>query len=212
MHETKKNLRRELQKKITSLSPAFIRKASKTVRKNLTSLKIWKEARTVLLYLPAKICERSSKRVGSYGEVDTWELLEELWSENKITLLPKIINKNGDMDVAEVSSGKEIETGFFGLPAPAAAACWNGPPPDLALIPGLAFDHSGFRLGRGGGYYDRFLGKFANAPSVLVGLAFDFQILPTLPVEPFDLPVNIICTEKETIWTTSALISPVFPE
>lgn len=69
--------------------------------------------------------------------------------------------------------------------------------PDLALLPGVAFDRAGGRLGYGGGYYDRFLEKSLNCPCV--GLCFEFQLVPSLPLAPWDQRVNYICTEERIL-------------
>ena len=69
--------------------------------------------------------------------------------------------------------------------------------PDIALLPGVAFDLAGGRLGYGGGYYDRFLEKALNCPRV--GLCFEFQLVSSLPLAPWDQRVNYICTEERIL-------------
>ena len=69
--------------------------------------------------------------------------------------------------------------------------------PDLALLPGVAFDLAGGRLGYGGGYYDRFLEKALNCPRM--GLCFEFQLVSSLPLAPWDQRVNYICTEERIL-------------
>src|SRR5512134_176149 len=94
--------------------------------------------------------------------------------------------------------------GRFGVPEPER----NGGPGaragfDLVVVPGLAYDRRGRRLGQGHGYYDRFLsGLNRSAPTV--GLAFSWQIVPEVPVDSWDLPVDAIVTEEDVLWTRGA--------
>jgi 5-formyltetrahydrofolate cyclo-ligase len=69
------------------------------------------------------------------------------------------------------------------------------PAPDLILVPGLAFDRAGRRLGRGGGFYDRFLARWAGTPCRIVGVCFACQVVSTIPWEPHDATVQAIVTE-----------------
>jgi 5-formyltetrahydrofolate cyclo-ligase len=68
---------------------------------------------------------------------------------------------------------------------------------DVLIVPGMAFDRQGYRLGYGKGYYDRFLSRHPGL--FTIGVCFDFQVLDTLPIESFDFPVNMIVTEKEQL-------------
>ena len=91
---------------------------------------------------------------------------------------------------------------------PARLGLWESAPtlpvedilPDLFIVPALAYDRSGNRLGYGGGYYDRFLARAAEGHAVIIGLAFSFQILEHLPAEPWDRPVQALCTERGLLW------------
>lgn len=107
-------------------------------------------------------------------------------------MVPRLI-KNWDRDV--VSAGRGVCHAREACPALDVALM------ELVLVPGLAFDHAGNRLGRGGGHYDRFLARLA-AHTLTMGVAFDVQIVdnPPLPSEGHDRPVHIVVTESRTIF------------
>lgn len=104
-------------------------------------------------------------------------------------LVPKILGHR--LQAMEINENVEWEKGPFGVLEPRKALPYEGPI-DIGLIPGLAFTLNGRRLGRGKGYFDRFLASYEIQFSV--GVAFDFQIVPTLPRQAWDLPVDAIVT------------------
>jgi 5-formyltetrahydrofolate cyclo-ligase len=91
-------------------------------------------------------------------------------------------------------SGPDLVPGPFGAREPAGDT--PASPPDLVLVPGLAFDPAGFRLGRGGGFYDRFLESLPSPRPALCGVGFSGQIVPSIPREPHDARVDFLLTEK----------------
>jgi 5-formyltetrahydrofolate cyclo-ligase len=136
-------------------------------------------AQTVLLYwsLP--------------DEVPT-QAFAEKWAMEKIILLPAIVGDK--LEARLFTSKQDMETGSFGIVQPIGEA-FTGKI-DLAIIPGLAFDKNGYRVGRGKGFYDRFLADFSG---IKCGLCYDFQLLEQVPHEGFDIPMNVIVTENEVI-------------
>lgn len=165
--------------------------ASARIRARLLDLPETRLAGSVLLYVPTK------------NEVDTWPLLEHFWTVGVQILLPRCRdNQPGFMDIHAVNSAAELGPGQFGLTEPilGLAPLVTEPEPDLLLVPALAFDRRGFRLGFGGGYYDRFLTRLTH-PHLRVGLAYDFQIAERLPAEPWDMPVQRIITQDTIIFT-----------
>ncbi|NCD25724.1 MAG: 5-formyltetrahydrofolate cyclo-ligase [Deltaproteobacteria bacterium] len=165
--------------------------ASARIRARLLDLPETRLAGSVLLYVPTK------------NEVDTWPLLEHFWTVGVQVLLPRCRdNQPGFMDIHAVNSAAELGPGQFGLTEPilGLAPLVTEPEPDLILVPALAFDRRGFRLGFGGGYYDRFLTCLTH-PHLRVGLAYDFQIAERLPAEPWDMPVQCIITQDTIIFT-----------
>jgi len=138
-------------------------------------------ARTILFFAPLP------------DELDVWPLLEKLLPAKKICALPAF-----DAAVQFYSSRRvtnletDIVTGKFGISEP-LASCEEIPLDrfDLVLVPGLAFDVNGNRLGRGRGFYDRIL---SVASGVKCGVAYDFQLLEEVPTEPHDVGVNFVIT------------------
>ncbi len=189
----KKALREAMLKRRTGLAPAEAAAASAAVIARVRELAVWREAREVLFYLPVK------------NEIDPRGLLQELWERKARTLLPRCReNQPGMLDLACVGSLEETCPGSYGIAEPHIHLC-RAPEtfsPDLILIPGAAFDRRGFRIGFGGGYYDRLLASAPMNQAATIGLAYDFQIADRLPVDPWDKRVRIVCTDKETIWTT----------
>jgi 5-formyltetrahydrofolate cyclo-ligase len=149
----------------------------------------WKDLNTVLVYLPLP------------GEVDTWPLVHELWKRGARTLAPCCRDCTGELDFFEFQAIQDLSPGRFGILEPDRQTCAQRSPEDsdAVLVPALAFDRDGFRLGFGGGYYDRLLSRLG--PNMLtIGLGFDFQLVDILPRETHDQPVRVVCTEQETVW------------
>jgi 5-formyltetrahydrofolate cyclo-ligase len=96
----------------------------------------------------------------------------------------------------------QVRLGRFGIlePDPGACRMAGGTPPEVAVVPGVAFDRRGFRLGFGGGYYDRLFARQETARTLRIGLAYDFQVVDRLPAEPWDQPMHALCTPKEMTW------------
>ncbi len=186
----KQRLRENFLAKRGNLPKASVHAASMRVSELVRSLDRWRNAREVLLYWPIR------------GEVDTRPLLAELWQRGVTVMMPRCRpDAHGQMDIACAVCESDLKPGKFSIMEPDARTC---PPvarcsPDLALIPGVGFDRKGFRLGFGGGYYDRLLVDDDMADTLTVGLCHAFQLVDQLPVEAWDRPVNLICTEEE-LW------------
>jgi 5-formyltetrahydrofolate cyclo-ligase len=185
MQEPSKNhLRNALRRQRQNLPPELVQEDSARIRDRLLSLDRFREAKSVMLYLPAR------------GEVDTWPLLDHFWARGGEILLPRCCeNAPGIMEAYAVTSRDDLGPGCFGLVEPQAkrARKVRVPEPEVILVPALAFDRRGYRLGFGGGYYDRFLPTLSCSP-LLIGPAYAFQILKSIPVEPWDRPVEMIAT------------------
>lgn len=185
----KGELRQTLRAAMRRLSEPEIAVASEQARTLLRGQAVWKEARTVLLYAPMA------------GELDLVPLLMEAIAEGKTVVLPGFVEERAEYDAFEIADlQRDCRPGKFGVAEPSQA---RGPFPlnrlDLALAPGLAFDLSGHRLGRGRGYFDRLL---ARAGGARCGIAFDWQIVAQVPVETHDVPMNFILTP--TRWLAAA--------
>ncbi len=174
------------------LSPEHAAAHSRAILTQVQALPGWDRVRTVLLYLPVR------------GEVDTWPLFEWILARGCQTLLPCCRkNEPGCMDFFKVTSPKELVPGMFNIPEPDTKQCTliEHPEPDMVILPGVGFDRRGYRLGYGGGYYDRFLARHAVESALIMGLGFSCQIVDDLPHDPWDQRVDLVVTEEEMIWT-----------
>lgn len=132
-------------------------------------------------------------------EVKTKKLIEKALSEGKMVAVPKVMDD--DMNFFYISSLNDLEPGVLGIPEPVTTneAIPNPNKSNLFLVPGLAFDLKGNRIGYGKGYYDRYFKKYNNCPINKIALTYDFQVLSLLPAEEQDIQMDQIITEKRLI-------------
>ncbi|MBQ7419875.1 MAG: 5-formyltetrahydrofolate cyclo-ligase [Prevotella sp.] len=124
-------------------------------------------------------------------EVPTQELLQELISEGKTVLLPRVVNDE-EMEIRHYTGPEDLQVGAFGIMEPTGALFTDYDRIDLAIIPGIAFDREGHRLGRGKGYYDRFLSRILN--TYKIGICFPERLLEQIPTAEHDISVDeVIC-------------------
>ena len=131
-------------------------------------------------------------------ELDVWPLLEKLLKTNVVCALPAFDSATQTYSARRVTSLEtDILAGKFGVSEP-SPECETVPLSqfDLVLVPGMAFDLSGNRLGRGKGFYDRIL---SEASGVKCGVAYDFQLQETIPTEAHDAKVNFIFTPSRCV-------------
>ena len=125
------------------------------------------------------------------GEADLSSIVDTWLAEGRIVLYPRVIGK-GTMGFVRVRSRSELSPAAFGILEPTGEV-WTGSV-DAVLVPGLAFDLLGNRLGFGGGYYDRFLQP--PRPSRVIGVGFDWQMVRRLPAEPHDVLMDAVVTDR----------------
>lgn len=190
----KGELRRRLRKRRAELSSgeAGDRRSSVAQRRLLESV-FWQKSRRVVLYAAVK------------GEVDTALLLESAWKEGREVFLPRCRPEEpGLMDMIACCGPEELVPSRFGIPEPELSASsrflssreLEDGEHTLIVVPALAFDRQGFRLGYGGGYYDRMLDA---ARCFSVGLTYHELLQNHLPREAWDRPVGAVCTEEELL-------------
>lgn len=170
--------KKEIRKGIRQFKKAFgaeeLQAKSKKLVEKIYLSEEYKKAGIVMLYYPL------------WDEPDTRPLIKRALTAGKRVILPTVVGD--DIIPVEVTKETEWKEGPFGIMEPQAEA-YDGEV-DFVLVPGVAFDHAGNRLGRGKGYYDRFLENHKDA--FRLGICFDFQIVAEVPTEEFDLPVNDI--------------------
>ena len=185
LEKQKSELRSKIRAALKEISPAARAAASQRLCAKLKEQSFFQSAATVLFFAPLP------------NEIDLWPLLEESLS-NKTVALPCFDSDNQSYKSRRVKNLRvEIISGQFGI-RESAASCVEMPPDDfdLVLVPGIAFDLHGNRLGRGKGFYDRLLQKVRG---LKVGIAFDEQIVEKIPVEPHDAKVDFILTPSRCV-------------
>ena len=183
---SKQTLRLKVAAVLQAMTPAERVAASGQARRLLASRPEWRAARSVLFYAPMA------------EELDVWPLVKESLAQGKRVGLPRYEARSGAYMACEVQDlGLDLKPGHFGIREPAAhCAAFSLNWLDLILVPGVAFDLHGRRLGRGKGFYDQLL---AGLRGVMCGVAFDQQIALEVPVTPRDVRVNCILTPTRWI-------------
>ncbi|HET7579798.1 MAG TPA: 5-formyltetrahydrofolate cyclo-ligase [Bacillales bacterium] len=186
----KKQLRQVMKKKMEELPKGTYRTLCSNITERLTELPEWKEAGIIGITLSMK------------HEINTEPVIQQAWAANKKVASPKSDPKEKSMDFRLLNSFEDVEEAFAGIREPVLARTKPVAPHDIDLlvVPGLLFDERGYRIGFGGGFYDRFLLKY-QGPTV--SLAFEMQMVNSLPVESFDRPVDLIITDQRIIRTVS---------
>lgn len=136
----------------------------------------------------------------SFGsEVMTDDLIRWGWGEGKRVVVPFCRPESREMTACRIDGFDELETGHYGIRAPKAGRLRpvSGGEIDVVVVPAVAFDRRGYRIGYGGGYYDRFLPGCPQATKI--GAAFASQIIEEIPVEPYDVTMDCIVTEEEIL-------------
>ncbi len=174
-----------------------IRKEVKQTRQRIPRDMALRQAEQVAAHVRAWPVYRAAQAVLLYvamgDELGTATLLDAVLADKKTLLVPRC-GARGHMDAVAVADWRALPEGRFGLSEPPMSAPAFDPMDiDLALLPALAFDLSGNRLGWGAGYYDRFLPR---TRAVAAGLAFSEQIVPHIPPMPHDVPVQYLITPQ----------------
>ncbi len=187
----KKTLRTIMRRQRDALAEEEAARLSLAAQKHILTSSAWQKARSVALYFA----------VGR--ETNTRLLLEAAWNGGKEVLLPHTATlPKGQMLFLPCAAKKDLTEGLLGIPEPAIppGARSGGRIPNLIIVPGLAFDRRGYRLGQGGGYYDRFFADPAMADAPRIGLAYAFQILDSIATEAWDTRISALATEEGLLW------------
>lgn len=131
-------------------------------------------------------------------EWDTKKIIEKAWEEGKQVCVPKCLPKHKEMVFYEITSFDQLEVVYYNLlePIPVETNKVDKNSIDLLVVPGIVFNPDGYRIGFGGGYYDRFLTDFRNDT---MSMLHSVQLLPKLPIEAHDIPVKHLLTENGII-------------
>ena len=186
INNKKSELRQRLIERLLFLTTEEVKRRSKNVEDKLSSLPIYKEAKVIMVYYPLK------------GEVDILGEIRKVMVSKRFCF-PVMDLKAKSLTAFEVKDlDNDFFSGPFGVMEPDKKKTKEVAVKeiDVVIVPGLAFDHNKNRLGRGVGFYDRFL-KGLEPSTKKIGIAFDFQLLESLPVNlSFDQKVDIIVSEN----------------
>lgn len=184
----KKQLRQDMREKLSTIQKPMYEDKSYKIAQKLYEEPSWTKAETVGITL------------SNPPEVDTYQIIRKAWELGKTVVVPKCISKTKKLDFRCLEDFSQIESVFFGLyePIESITRKVNDADIDLLIVPGLIFTRKGFRVGFGGGYYDRFLTAYRGDK---ISLAFENQVVTELPIEEHDIPVDKIITNNEVIVT-----------
>ena len=172
----KQAIRRSIREQKRAMTPEEIDSASAKLGELLAESPLYKNAKTLYGYLPYN------------QEVRTVPMLERALRDGKRVAVPKIYGD--EMKFIYLDDLTKVEKNHWGIPEPVEDGPVGDDPEALVLMPGLAFDMLGNRIGYGGGFYDKFLQAEPNHPTL--ALCYGFQVLPQLEAEEFDVPVDCV--------------------
>ena len=172
----KQALRKQIRAQKRAMTEAQIESASTRLGQLFAQSELYRQAKTIYGYLPYN------------QEVRTVPMLERAIREGKRVAVPKVYAE--EMKFIYLDDLSRVEKGYAGIPEPIDDGPVADDPTALVLMPGLAFDPEGHRIGYGGGFYDRFLAAEPEHPTL--ALCYSFQMLPKLDTEEFDIPVDCV--------------------
>lgn len=170
-----------------------IRKHIRELKKQFTDRELVEMSQPIMTSLLAHPAVKSAKTILMYyslpDEVYTHEAINQLTSLGKTVLLPKVIDGE-NMEIRLYENPEDLAEGSYSIMEPTGNLFTDYADIDVAVVPGMGFDKSGHRLGRGKGYYDRFLPKAVNAYKI--GVCFGFQKMNEIPTDRFDVIMDCI--------------------
>ncbi|HWP96791.1 MAG TPA: 5-formyltetrahydrofolate cyclo-ligase [Syntrophomonadaceae bacterium] len=183
MIANKIQLRREMLARRGILALEQVEQRSREINKRLGMLEPLKQAGVVMAYLSIK------------NEVDLSDIMVELKERNIVLLVPRV--EGSELQAVEFKSWDECRQGPFGIREPVGDA-YPLQKIEVVLVPGVAFDASGHRLGYGKGFYDRFLRQLAPS-TFLCGVAYEFQVVDSIFPDQNDVPLHWVVTEQSEV-------------
>ncbi|WHY65714.1 5-formyltetrahydrofolate cyclo-ligase [Neobacillus sp. SuZ13] len=182
----KVSIRKDMKEQLSRLTKPLYEDYSNKIACRLYEDSDWKQAQVIGI------------TISKSPEVDTYQIIERAWELGKQVVVPKCDPKEKRMTFRRITDFSQLETVYYGLLEPIEALTnqMSADRIDLIIVPGLAYTREGYRLGFGGGYYDRYLQNYSGKT---LSLAFAQQLVPQLHVEDHDIPVSKIITNDEVI-------------
>ena len=172
----KQELRQAIRARKRAMTEEDILRRSEILAEKFARSNAYRAAKTIYGYLPYN------------QEVRTVPMLRRALEEGKRVAVPKVYGD--DMKFIYLDDLSQVAKGYAGIPEPVADGPVAQDETALVLMPGLAFDRAGHRIGYGGGFYDKFLAREPHHPTV--ALCYDFQVMDRLETEEFDIPVDLV--------------------
>ncbi len=187
LQETKPSLRRRILGRRDAMDPCIRTDLSRAIVRDIIETSVYRRSDTVMAY-------------ASFGsELQTDEFMRHVLHQGKILLLPRVNLQKGSLDLYRVRDPvRDLRVGTWGIREPRPDRCVRVDPHaiDFVLVPGLAFDARGGRLGYGGGFYDKLLAHGLSPCVWLVAGAFKSQMVEKVPVDGHDVPMDVVVTEN----------------
>lgn len=183
---SKDTIRKGMLTALFELGPVKRKKAELQLHKQLYHSTFWEKASVIGMTLSQDL------------EWDTRAIARRAWRDGKRVCVPKSIHQTRQLDFYEITHFDQVEVGYYDIeePIPEKTQRINPLGIDLLIVPGVVFTREGYRIGFGGGYYDRFLKDF---PNTTLSLVHSNQLMDHFPIEEHDLPVQYLVTEQEVV-------------
>ena len=180
---TKKEIRKRILDIRKNLDKKIVESSGRKLLEELMKNKITENVKSIFIYVSAK------------NEVSTYDTIRYLFERDIKVCVPKTYS-DGRMDAVEIESFGDLEEGRFGLLEPVSSEVFPLEDIDVAIVPGVAFDLNGNRIGYGGGFYDRFFERCSGHDMKKIGTAYDFQITELPEPEKSDIKMDRVLTIK----------------
>lgn len=187
----KKNLRQDILNIRNNMNESEKKDKDNFIREKFLKSEYYKKSNKIFIYI-------------SYSsEINTIEIINKALDDGKKIFVPRTIFKTKVMDAVKINSLNNLKKDRYGIPEPAVHEPHIDPDElDLIVVPGVAFDKEGGRMGYGAGYYDRYFKKISEERKEeikKVALAYDFQVIEEVPMDKQDVKIDCIITEKQII-------------
>lgn len=181
-------IRKEMKERLSGLSKPYYEDYSYKIARQLYDQEEWIQADII------------GVTISKEPEVDTYQIIRKAWESGKEVVVPKCHPKEKTLSFHKITQFSQLESVFYGLFEPIIDQTIEVgyEDIDLLIVPGLAYTRDGFRLGFGGGYYDRYLPPYKGKT---ISLAFHLQVIPHIPVQEHDIPISKLITNEEVIKT-----------
>lgn len=180
----KNKIREEMKQKRKAMNPEDAFEKSQSAQKILLENPMYKIAKSVMLYIP----------LGK--EVDTSGIINDALKRGKNVLVPVTDSETYEISAYRITENSEFEKGTFSVFEPKDKESFDKNEIDVIIVPGIAFDRNGGRVGFGKGCYDKFL---KNTKAIKIGFCYDFQLADRIETDANDISMDYIITEKEII-------------